>query len=125
MVWTIGSPRSVAHAASALARRQFSPVAQSKAAQAKESVQLGRVLAPGLIPPGIVGEGPGRNAELPRHEFQHCQGWRLARTETLTRMAQKTELHGEAEAVHAAAFGPHQQQILGTEQGQRMRFSLC
>lgn len=92
-----------------------SPVAQSEAAQAKDSVQLGRVLAPRLIPPGIVGESRGRYAKLPRHELQHRQGRLLTRTETLTRMAQETELHSKAEAVHTAAFGPHQQQIVRTE----------
>jgi hypothetical protein len=84
-----------------------SPVAQPKAAQAELSVQLGRVLAPCLIPPSIVGECRRRDAELPGYELQQFQARLLARTETLTRMAQKTELRGEAEAVHAATFGPH------------------
>lgn len=107
---TVSGPRGVGADLKAV-----SPVAQSEAAQAEESVQLGRVLAPRLIPPGIVGECSGRNAELPRHEVQHRHGRLLARTETLTRMAQKTELHREAKVVHAAAFDPHQQQILRTE----------
>ena len=30
-------------------------------------------------------------------------------------MAQQAELHGEAKAVHAAALGPHQQDVVGAE----------
>lgn len=69
------------------------------------------VLAPGLVAPGIVGECRGRDAELAGHEVQQRGGRLLAGTKTLTRMAQQTELHGEAEAVHAAALGTHKQQV--------------
>ena len=96
----------MAQAASAPTRRQVAPIGQPEAAQAEDGLQFGRVLAPGLVPLRIVGEGRMRHADLARHERDHRLGRLLAGTEALARVAQEAELHGEPKAVHAAALGP-------------------
>ena len=111
----IGSPRSVDQAASAPTPQAVAPLSQTEAAQAQHGLQLGCVLAAGLVPPGVVGERGGRDAELGGHEIQECRGRLLAGTKALARVAQQAELHGEADAVHAAALGTHQQEVLGAE----------
>jgi hypothetical protein len=72
------------------------PVAQPEAAQAQDRLQLGGVLAAGLVAPRIVGERRGRCAELFRHEGQQRRGRLLTRTMTLAGMPQEAELYSEA-----------------------------
>ena len=59
IAWTIGSPRSVAHAASAPTRRQARQSARPKLRR-PGTLQLKQMLAAGLIPACVVGEDSGR-----------------------------------------------------------------
>ena len=112
---TIGSPRSVAHAASAPTRRQARQSANPKRTHSQERLQFGRVLPPCLVPQRVAGERRCRHADLFGHERDHRLGRPITGAETLARIAQEAELHGEPEPVHAAPLGPDERQVVDTE----------
>ena len=56
IAWTMGSPRSVAHAASVPTRRQARQSANPKLRRAQVALQFDHMLAAGLVPPRVIAE---------------------------------------------------------------------
>jgi hypothetical protein len=91
------------------------PVRQAEAAQAKQVLQLDRMLPSRLVAQRVISKGSRRRIDLARDEGDHRPRRLLAKAQTLARMPQQAKLNRESQSIAAAPFGPHKLQILGSE----------
>ena len=115
IAWTMGSPRSVAHAASAPTRRAGAPIGKPEAPNLQEFLEFDQMLPARLAPASVITEQRGVDADLFRDKGKHRRRRRLQRFEHAAGIAERAKLDSEAQAIGRAPFGSHENQVFGAE----------
>ena len=106
IAWTMGSPRSVAHAASVPTRRQARQSANPKLRRDRYLCNSTACSRRVLIPLRVISESGGRHTELIGHECDHCPRRLFSRPHAEAGIPKEAQLDGLFVRISARSSPP-------------------